>query len=309
MIMGDDRARGTSAIDDLNRMAEVMLWGGRDALDGDELRIWRGRRLTMYRYRGGFSFRRGKEYLADAFAANLALSFVHDGELSATSDGQTSSYRRGEVAAFRMDRPLESRTATAVAMTIMHIPLRLLESRGIDTRQLAGRTWQASVLCEAVMTMANSVFHGANEAEALVLEAGVTELLIGMLATQGAVGRVDDVTEQTRVRALQYIDENYTEVDLDADRIAAALGTSRRYLYGLFEGRGPSIATLIRDRRTAHAEQLLLTEPTFSIRRIAHLSGFGSEDRLLRSFKQMTGVSPSAYRRSVVAGEPVLVSS
>ena len=306
----DQRVASRSGFDELHAMAEVRLWGGHSAVHGDEIQIWRGRRITLYRYNGGgFSFRRDHEYLADDYAANLSLGFLHEGEMTATSEGQTQIHRPGGVAAFRMDRPLESRTEPGTALTVAHLPFRYLESRGIDTRQLNGQCWEGGVLCAAVLRIVDSIFGGCPEDEALVLEAGIIEVLIGILAEHDSDQLTDDITEKTRARAMQLIDEHYTDVELDADRIAAALGSSRRYLYGLFEGRGPSIATLIRDRRAAHAEQLLIKEPSFSIRRIAHLSGFGSEDRLLRTFKQMTGESPSSYRRRVAAGERVSVSS
>ncbi len=310
MNIGERRAGARSAFDDLREMAEVILQGEGASGQSADLRIWRGRRITLYRYTGGgMSFRRDDEYLNDAFAPNLSLGFLHEGRVTATSDGNTQTHGPRAVAAFRMDRPLESYTEPGTTLTVVHLPLRLLESRGIDTRQLNGQGWQAGVLCDAALAMVDSVFTGANEAEALVLESGVIELLIGDLAARDSDTGMDHISEKTRARALQVIDENYTDVELDADRIAAALGTSRRYLYGLFEGRGPSIATLIRDRRAAHAEQLLINEPSFSVRRIAHLSGFGSEDRLLRTFKQITGESPSSYRRRIMAGQRALISS
>lgn len=310
MSMGDLRTEGRSAFDDLYAMAEVMLWGGNAAGDSDDIQIWRGRRMTLYRYSGGgFSFRRENDHLSDEFATNLSFGFLHRGELTATSDGQTLVHRPGQVATFRMDRPIDSRTQPGTVLTVAHLPFRFLESRGVDTRQLNGQGWEAGVLCDTAMSMADSIFNVATDDEAFVLEAGIVELVVGILAAHDSDLLVDDVTEKTRARAMQLIDENYTDVELDADRIAAALGASRRYLYGLFEGRGPSIATLIRDRRAAHAEQLLINEPTFSIRRIAHLSGFGSEDRLLRTFKQLTGESPSAYRRRLASGDLSATSS
>lgn len=304
-LTGVTRPRERAGLDDLFAMAEVMLWGdvGLDSTDA-ELRSWRGRRVTLYRYSGsGISVRRTDDYLEDEFAETLSIGFTLAGAVTATVDGETVTYQPGDVAAMRLDRPLETRAQPGSVLAFVNVPLRDLESRGIDTRQLNGQRWQAGVLCTSVLGMVEHILNDASDADAQVLERAILEIVVGILATRDSDASADDVTEQTRARAMQLIDEHYTDVDLDADRIAAMLGSSRRYLYGLFEGRGPSIATLIRDRRAAHAEQLLLNEPSFSIRRVAHLSGFGSEDRLLRTFKQVTGHSPSAYRRRAATGE------
>lgn len=293
---GETPVADHSAAGDLFAMADVMLWG--DGAAATEMRIWRGRRLTLYRHRGeGLSLRRDNHHLSDEFSSNLALGFMHDGAMISASDGETVTQRPGDVSSFRMDRPLEARMESGSYLTYVHVPLRFLESRGIDTRQLNAQGWPACAMCRAIIDLATRIFDEATDEEALVLETGLAEILVGVLALHDSDPHAEDVTQKTRLRATQLIEENYTDVDLDADRIAAALGISRRYLYGLFEGRGASIATMIRDRRAAHAEWLLVNEPSFSIRRIAYLSGFGSEDRLFRTFKQITGESPSSYRR------------
>lgn len=285
----------------IRAMGDIATWGPTfDAAQGIGLRLWAGRRCVISNYSGGgLSFERSAQHIGDEFDHYLLFAFLHKGSVTVTRDGQTVTHTPGDVAAVRLDRPYQSLTEPGSVATIIYTPTALLRSRGIDIRRINGNVWEAGTMCEAVIELTGRILNSTDPHHAQVLENGLIEILVGVLAAHDSDDRGDDVTEQTRARVLAYIDAHYTETDLDADRIAAALGASRRYLYGLFEGRGPSIATLIRNRRAAHAEQLLINEPSFSVRKIAMLAGFGSEDRLLRTFKTTTGQSPSAYRKGL----------
>lgn len=178
----------------------------------------------------------------------------------------------------------------------MYVPTDLIDARGIESRRINGLVWQAGAVEKSILGLCEQM-HEMEGGSAGVVEAGIVEMIIGLLSSHDAAEH-EDVASHTRARVLSLIDENYTQTDLDAATIARRLGVSRRYLYTLFEGRGISVAALIRNRRVTHAERLLLDEHDMPLRRVAQLSGLGSEDRLLRTFKTVLGMSPSSYRRA-----------
>ncbi|MEL7113451.1 MAG: AraC family transcriptional regulator ligand-binding domain-containing protein [Pseudomonadota bacterium] len=78
---------------------------------------------------------------------------------------------------------------------------------------------------------------------------------------------------------------------------ANALGVSQRSLRRQLEQTGTSFRKLVRDRRESHARKQL-AQSNKPIQTIAFELGFDTASNFSRSFKQWTGVSPSAFRAS-----------
>lgn len=90
---------------------------------------------------------------------------------------------------------------------------------------------------------------------------------------------------------------NHPEEHYDMDVLARELGCSRRHFYRLFkeiQGQSP-VDYLIHTR--LKAAQGLLHASSYSIARIAELTGYRDIYFFSRQFKQKTGLSPSAYRQ------------
>lgn len=98
--------------------------------------------------------------------------------------------------------------------------------------------------------------------------------------------------------AQRYIERHFTDFDLNAQRIAFALGTSRATLYRAFADQGMSVNDTIRLARLTHARQLLerVTTP-ISISDIAGRSGFADLRTFHRAFKDHFGISPGQVRQ------------
>lgn len=266
----------------------------------DTLRNWRGRRLMCTDYTGGgVAFTRSDADLSDTYQRYTQIAFLHHGRVTMTRDGRTEICEPGSVAALRLDSSYESITEPGSELTLLYVPTDVIDARGIESRRVNGLIWQAGPVEAAILELSDRM-HDLAGPESTIVEAGIIEMIIGLLSSHDAAEH-EDVASHTRARVLALIDENYTQTDLDAAMIARRLGVSRRYLYTLFEGRGISVAALIRNRRVTHAERLLLDEHDMPLRRVAQLSGLGSEDRLLRTFKTVLGVSPSSYRREARA--------
>ncbi len=63
---------------------------------------------------------------------------------------------------------------------------------------------------------------------------------------------------------------------------------------------GYTVGEYIRQRRVARAQQMFVTQSSFTLSRVALESGFFDHAHLTRSFRRLVGVSPSEYRSLLV---------
>ena len=91
---------------------------------------------------------------------------------------------------------------------------------------------------------------------------------------------------------------NLDDPHLSLDRIAAAIGCSKRYLHKLFDGETDTLNAYIWQGRLDRIRQDL-ANPALgdsSITEIAFGRGFSSSTHFSRSFRESFGVSPRVYR-------------
>ena len=99
--------------------------------------------------------------------------------------------------------------------------------------------------------------------------------------------------------AKDFIEDNITRSPTIAE-VAAVAHLSEKQLSRIFkEIAGETVADHIRRRRIAHAEKLLL-ETDLSLLEISDMMHFSSEYYFNRFFKTHAGMTPGAYRRSVL---------
>ena len=98
-------------------------------------------------------------------------------------------------------------------------------------------------------------------------------------------------------RAAAYIRSHFAR-GVRVEELAAFLNVNRSYLYTLFkETLGLSPKEFLRSFQISRArEELLLTD--LSVEEVAAACGFSSGLTFSRAFKQMTGMTPSAFRRA-----------
>ena len=100
-----------------------------------------------------------------------------------------------------------------------------------------------------------------------------------------------------------YICLHLADSGLSVEEIARRHGVSRSYLYTVFETMlGCHPAEYIRQLRLRQACRLLKSG-RWLLSEVAAESGFSSLSVFSRSFRRMTGVSPSEYMRSAAAGQ------
>ena len=97
-------------------------------------------------------------------------------------------------------------------------------------------------------------------------------------------------------RALRYIEENYADPGICADRIGDALGLSASYVSRLLrQNTGMGVVDYIHAARLKKAKELLASTD-LSVDDIAMRVGFSSRWTLTRSFKRYEETTPGAYR-------------
>ena len=106
--------------------------------------------------------------------------------------------------------------------------------------------------------------------------------------------KYEDLVEKIQ----QYIDEFFSEADLNVFLIANTLGLSRAYISKIFKGStGESILDAIHKRRVEEAKKLL--KEGHKISDVAEKTGYVNANVFIRNFKKYTGITPGQYRESM----------
>lgn len=124
-------------------------------------------------------------------------------------------------------------------------------------------------------------------------ESSVKDLLALVVSGGGSASGSGYLTAARR-----YIDEHLGETDLNASRIAPAIGVSERHLSRIFAAQGLSPGSYIRGRRLELAREILIdaesTSPTVGT--LARQFGFTSQSYFTRAFKAQYGTTPLELR-------------
>lgn len=101
-------------------------------------------------------------------------------------------------------------------------------------------------------------------------------------------------------RARDYIDRNLHDPDLSIDRIAQALGCTRRYVHKTFDG-PETVSRYIWNRRLDLCRSRLeaKSDQSTTLTALAFDFGFNSSSHFSRSFRERFGTSPSSYLAQV----------
>lgn len=104
--------------------------------------------------------------------------------------------------------------------------------------------------------------------------------------------------EKLKVDIVEYINKNYSDINLSASSIATELLISEKYVFSFVkEQTGKSLGKFIEEVRILNAERLLY-ETDYSNSQILKLCGFGSENTFYRAFSKRHSVSPVVWREN-----------
>lgn len=117
-----------------------------------------------------------------------------------------------------------------------------------------------------------------------------------------AASTLGDVDVDSKCRQLEELmldAKMYQNENLNLNMVAEAMQLSVHQLSELVNVRfAMNFSRYIREQRVAAAKQLLINEPDSSVLAIGLDTGFKSQSNFYAAFKEITGMSPGAYRKS-----------
>jgi AraC-like DNA-binding protein len=216
------------------------------------------------------------------------------GRAAWVSPGEWSIYDTTDTYAVSNPVPVEH---LIVMMPKAHLAERGLVIDELMARRLGAQGGIARVALET-MRSAWRELPGMSDDAARSLGDVITQCV--HLSLLDLAGRASAPTqrEALRERIKQHVMRHLGDPSLSVDRIALALGTSRRQLYNAFSEEPDGIAGFVLARRieacrAAFADAQLASR---SITEIALAFGFSDAAHFSRVFRAHTGVSPSGYR-------------
>lgn len=133
------------------------------------------------------------------------------------------------------------------------------------------------------------------------------ELLLAPAGVGNAVDGLDHHSSPIVVRICDFIAENFRE-DIDSTDIAAAASVHPKYAMNVFKkSTGMTLNDYVNLMRLSYAQAMLMLDD-INVLQVAMDSGFGSLSAFNKSFRKISGMSPSDFRRDVRARPPVPVA-
>jgi len=115
------------------------------------------------------------------------------------------------------------------------------------------------------------------------------------IAEEKSTGRTQKLTQAI----IEYIHENYSDINLSADSIASQFHLSRNYVQKFVkETTGRTLNDFIETARIAEAKRFL-SETGWTVDEISRRTGYDAISSFYRVFKKRTGVSPGSFRDSL----------
>jgi len=99
-----------------------------------------------------------------------------------------------------------------------------------------------------------------------------------------------------RLRQLMEEERLFLNSELKVSDVATRLGTNVRYVSGCLKAEGINFNSFVNTYRVAYAQQLLQRQPDIKMAAVAAESGFSGTSSFFRTFKTVTGVTPSEWR-------------
>ncbi|ADZ68965.1 helix-turn-helix transcriptional regulator [Polymorphum gilvum] len=177
------------------------------------------------------------------------------------------------------------------------IPLSALEHRlGRKTDILARAIVQPDAIYHMMQRLIVELLRHVDDLDERSVQFMTSQMLdtVAFFLVSGGTSSDDSLAVQSvRARVIAYLDAHFRDAALTPERIAAACGISRSYLYKVFSN-GETVMERLRNRRLEAARGMIETNPANQpLTRIAYACGFTSSSEFSRQFKAAFGVAPS----------------
>lgn len=209
----------------------------------------------------------------------------------------------GEWSLYDTTRPYTVSNPEPIKQIIMLLPRDVLVRLGLDldrlsVRRFSGRDGVGRLAYDLLV----STFARLNEDSPPPHNSDLAAQIASYveLAVLDRTGTPTDASlrEITRDRVKRFVDLHLDDPHLSLDRVASAIGCSKRYLHKLFGEESDTLNTYIWRERLDRIRQDL-ADPALAARSITEIAfgrGFSSSTHFSRSFRERYGVSPRIYR-------------
>lgn len=107
-----------------------------------------------------------------------------------------------------------------------------------------------------------------------------------------------------RIRQLVEGQQLFLNSELKLSDVVTALGSNSRYVSdSIKQHRGCTFTQYLNTLRVEYAKQLIRQNPDIKVSQFSYDAGFASETHFFRTFKSITGTTPSEWRNTVMAQE------
>jgi AraC-like DNA-binding protein len=182
---------------------------------------------------------------------------------------------------------------------LLHVSNRV----GTEAADKASRKWLWLILALAVLAIAAVVFIIRKRRNSLspatdTLDSAtlphkdlVSDNTSAPNPNEVLMQRICDLMEQQQ----PYLNNNLKLID-----VATMLGTNRNVISNCINTqRDCSFSQFVNNYRVSHAQKLIRRQPDMKISEIWMASGFSTESSFFRSFKAVTGMTPSEYKAQI----------
>ncbi len=209
----------------------------------------------------------------------------------------------GEWSLYDTTKPYAVSNPEPINEIIMLLPRDRLVRLGLNldelvVRRFAGRSGVGRLTYNLLVSAFDTLQRDAGAQSEDELADTIANLVqLAVLDREGTVTETS-LREITRDRVKSFIASNLNDPMLSLNRIAGAIGCSKRYLHKLFDQESETLNTYIWRSRLERIRQDLANPALAqsSITEIAFNRGFNSSTHFSRSFREIYGVSPSVYR-------------
>lgn len=217
-------------------------------------------------------------------------------------DGRESRLSAGDMTVYDTDRPYSLICGDDMRLSVVMFPKDMLTLPvSVVAAAAATRLDGASGIGAMVRPYISSLAQQAGDLDSHTLHRlsrNALDLVTTLLESHCGGAVAVSPHETLLRRALEFIDENLSEADLNPTMIAAAHYVSVRHLHLLFSDQGTTVSTVIRNRRLERCYDELIDplRTERSVTAIALDNGFVDPAHFSRTFRTHFGVAPSSLR-------------
>lgn len=251
---------------------------------------------------------RHRKHISQAEQAFFLLKIQLEGTGVIRQYGNEAFLQPGDFTLCSSTEPYELYFPEYYRQAVLSIPQGLLRELIYNPERFLGCRQRSQVAANGVFVQfATSVLAKADLMSPELtnrLESNILDVLVTALEMGQEKSSENGIRTEYLYRIKQFIHAHLQDPELDPDKIADALGISKRYLHMIFKGQKTTLTKYIQHQRLESCKYCLHSQEYLhlGVSEIAFKHGFNDAAHFSRSFKQLFGKTPSEIRNCVLKG-------